>query len=153
MKKKEDQCPKYLENSPLLKGCVYAVSVMHTMHICIYINIVPLLENRGKVHHLYSFVELHPSLQKNVSTANSSTFWFTSFSKKLFRVNVRGWAEAELKLCARIKILVFVWRLPKIPAFWLQLSRREPEEYLVIFTFTLKFLNKYAGTIYSSWQL
>ena len=38
------------------------------------INIVPLLENRGKVHHLPNFVELHQSLQKNVSTANSSTF-------------------------------------------------------------------------------
>ena len=40
MKKKGDLCPKYLENTPLLKGCVYAVSVMHTMQIsilCLYL--------------------------------------------------------------------------------------------------------------------
>ena len=49
---------------------------------------------------------------------------------------VRGWAEPELKLCARIEILVFVWRLTK------------PKEHHI--TFTLNFLNKYTGKIYSS---
>ena len=62
----------------------------------------------------------------------------------------RGWAEPEPKLCARIKILVFVWRLPEIPAFRLQLSGRKPEEHPFTFTFTLNFLNKYTGRIYSS---
>ena len=48
----------------------------------------------------------------------------------------------------RIEILVFIWRLLEIPAFRLQLSGRKPEEHP--FTFTLNFLNKYTGRIYSS---
>ena len=58
----------------------------------------------------------------------------------------RGWAEPEPKLCARIEILVFVWRLLEIPAFRLQLSGRKPEEH----PFTLNFLIRYTGRIYSS---
>ena len=60
----------------------------------------------------------------------------------------RGWAGPEPKLCARIEILVFVWRLTEIPAFRLQLSGRKPKEHHI--TFTLNFLNKYTGKIYSS---
>ena len=61
-----------------------------------------------------------------------------------------GWAEAGLKLCTRIEILVFVWRLSEIPAYRLQLSGRKPEEYPSTFTFTLNFLYKYTGRICSS---
>ena len=63
----------------------------------------------------------------------------------------RGWAEPEPKLSARIEILIFVWRLTEIPAFRLQLSGRKPEEHS--FTFTLNFLIRYTGRIYSSCSL
>ena len=49
----------------------------------------------------------------------------------LMSIGHRGWAEPEPKLCARIKILVFVWRLPEIPAFRLQMSGRKQEEYIL----------------------
>ena len=81
MKKKGDLCPKYLENSPLLKVCVYAVSVMHTMQIsilCLY------LRTGAKYTICTVLLSCIILFRKNVSTANSSTFWFTAFSKKLF---------------------------------------------------------------------
>ena len=64
------------------------------------------------------------------------SWWYNKSRQKVFIVNQsetavhRGWAEPESKLFARIEILVFVWRLPQIQAFWLQLSGRKEEKYI-----------------------
>ena len=81
MKKKGDLCPKYLENAPLLKVCIYALSVMHKMPLsilCLY------MRTRTKYTICTVLLSCIILFRKNVSTANSSTFWFTAFSKKLF---------------------------------------------------------------------
>ena len=108
--------------------------------------------------HFLSFNERAPSPHQHsflfvvvFLDLNQRSLWITAeWMRCSIIICVRGWAEPEPKLCARIESLFFVWRQQIILAFQLPLSGRKPKEHPITLTFTLNFLNRYTGRIYSS---